>query len=61
MLLSFTYRLCIYDDLMLTIDRGNAVVALDRAFAGGHLARFIVGDIAFHLSGVLSVTHARRR
>lgn len=40
--LAFAESLRIDDDLVLLIHRGHAVIALDRAHAGGHLGTFVV-------------------
>lgn len=47
MLLAFSNGLCIDNDLMLAIHRGDAVESLNGSLAGFHLARLVVGDVAF--------------
>lgn len=49
MLLPVTKGLGVNNNLVLTVDCCNAVIALDGSFAGGHLSAFIVGDVAFDL------------
>src|SRR5690606_41449165 len=56
-LLAFAKRLGLNDDLMLLVHRRHAVVALDGPFAGGHLGRFVVGDVALHFFRPLTLPH----
>ena len=48
-LLTFSVRLGGHHDLVLGIDHGNAVVALNHAVVGGHLGAVGVGDVALSL------------
>ena len=48
MFLAFAKGLGVDDDLVLLVHRGDPVIALDRALAGGHLGAFVIGDVALH-------------
>ena len=55
--LTFTEGLGVDDDLVFLIHRGDPVVALDRAFAGGHLGAFVIGDVALHFLAPFPPAH----
>jgi len=57
MLLAFAEGLSVNDDLVLFIHRGYAVIALDRALAGGHFGTFVIGQIALHFLDSLPPAH----
>ena len=46
--LTFAKGLGIDDDLVFFVHRGHAVITLYCAFAGGHFAAFVIGDVALH-------------
>jgi len=56
-LLPFPEGLGINDDLVFLVHRGQAVVALDRALAGGHLGAFVISDVALHFLAPLPLAH----
>jgi len=56
-LLTFTEGLGVDDNLVLLVHRGHAVKALDRALAGGHLAAFVIGDVALHFLAPFPLAH----
>ena len=56
-LLPFSKRLGIDDDLVFLVHRGHAVIALDRALAGGHLGALVIRDVALHFLAPLPLAH----
>lgn len=46
--LAFAKGLGVDDDLVFLVHRGHAVIALDRALAGGHFGAFVIGEVALH-------------
>jgi len=55
--LPFPEGLGINDNLVFLVHRGHAIVALDRALAGGHLGAFVIGDVALHFLAPLPPAH----
>ena len=55
--LPFPEGLGIDNNLMFLVHRGHAVVALDRALAGGHLGAFVIGEVALHFLAPLPPAH----
>ena len=55
--LAFTKGLRIDNDLMLFINGRDAGVALNRAFAGGHLGTFVIGDVTFDFLFSFALPH----
>ena len=57
MLLALAKGLGVDDDLMLPVHCGHAVIALERALAGGHLGAFVIGDVALHFLAAFTLAH----
>jgi len=55
--LPFPEGLGIDDDLVFLVHRGHAVIALDRALAGGHFGAFFIGEVAIYFLAPLSPAH----
>jgi len=55
--LAFAKGLGIDDDLVFSVHRGHAVIALDCALAGGHLGTFVIGEVALHFLVPLPPAH----
>ena len=55
--LAFAKGLRIHNHLMFLIDGRHTRVTLNRAFAGRHLRRFVVGDITFDFLYLFSPAH----
>jgi len=55
--LTFAEGLGIDDDLVFLVHRGHSVIALNRALTGGHLAAFVIGDVALHFLVSFPLAH----
>src|SRR5690606_31719476 len=56
-LLTFTKYLRFNNNLVFLIDGRNTVITLNRALAGCHFGRFIIGNITLHLLWSFGLTH----
>ncbi len=57
MFLAFAKDLGIDDDLVFFIDGGDAIIALDGPFAGGHPGTFVIGDVTFYFPFYFAFAH----